>query len=84
MATMYLLIGEEEYEDAYELGIFDSLELAIQGRKDYRAGIHAPNSLFTEHHQYVVYEFELNTLMAPTTAKAVDRFIPSKTRKRQR
>jgi len=84
MTLLYLLMGEEEYEDTYELGIFDSLEAAIQGRKDYRTAAHAPNSHFSEHHQYVIYEFTLNTLMAPGAAKAVDRFYPGKTKIRKK
>lgn len=77
---LYLLIGAEEYEDTYELGIFETLDLAIQGRKDYRAEAHKPNSTYSEHFRYIVYEYELNKLFSPCSAKAVDVFEPSKTK----
>lgn len=78
--NVYLLIGAEEYEDTYELGIFETLDLAIQGRKDYRKAIHQKNSTFSEHFRYIVYEYELNKLFAPCSAKVVDVFEPGKTK----
>lgn len=80
MTTVYLLRGNEEYEDQYELGIFGTLDEAIEGRRAYRASVHSPASMAFEHHEYVVIEFTLGQL---DSGKVVDRFMPSSTKYRK-
>lgn len=78
----YVLLGFiSAYDGSYILGVFDSLELAQQGRSDYRKAYLAQHGS-ESYEYYEIHEREANRFYfgSEEMAQPVDTFAPSKSK----
>lgn len=76
---MFVLFGViSDYDGSYILGVFDSLDKAVEGRSTFRADYWAKNKS-EAYEYYEIYEAELNKLQEVT--QPVDVFVPGKTKR---
>lgn len=79
--TLYVLAVDYDYEGSTVLGIFDELNKAIEGKKEYRKKVTESGLNYESSCSYSVTEYELNAL--DSEGEQVYYFRPSKGKKQK-